>query len=462
MHGRRLALTALLAALALPAAAYAAPSGPVAQACAPAGSAAVALCYGADVVTRDGQAYATPDRYKNAIAAYQRSWTHTALLLQSELGNDVGFANAPWIGTHNSFNSIAEEGPSLSDTDSNQQLKLTDQLQLDMRTLEIDVHWFPSPRSGGYAPVVCHAGAVSEHDGCTTERLLGSILAELRAWLDKHPRQVLLLYVEDHIDRGYEQAAHAFLSQLGPYLYRTHTSGSCVKLPMTLTRDDVLAAGKQVVVVSGCGPAGAINWRSVAFDWSSHVEERPHGYQDYPNCGPDYSRATYDSKLVRYYEDSTWLTTSTAQLGQSTVDDGITQQTAAAMERCGVDMINFDQLVPGDGRLTSLVWSWKPGEPESYADCVGASENSGGFHWYTSACTANALPACRTTSGGWIVPQVLVTEADAAAACANAGAVFDVPRTGYENELLRAAANGSPVWLGYVRGSSGFQPVNPR
>src|SRR3954464_2463475 len=101
----------LVSALLAPAAAGAAPNGPFARTCAPAGSTAVAVCYGADVVTRDAESYALPDRYKSAIASYQNSWTHSALSSQYGLANDVGFVNAPWIGTHNSFNSIPEEGP---------------------------------------------------------------------------------------------------------------------------------------------------------------------------------------------------------------------------------------------------------------------------------------------------------------------------------------------------------------
>src|SRR6185312_16004608 len=118
---------------------------------------------------------------------------------------------------------------------------------------------------------------------------------------------------------------------------------------------------------SGCGAGAA--WPGSAFDWSSHVETRPVAFQDFPRCGPDYTRATYDSKLVRYFEDSTWLTTAAANVGQSSVDDGITPATAAAMTRCGVDLISMDQLQPGDERLAALVWSWAPGEPGAAGGC---------------------------------------------------------------------------------------------
>ena len=88
MTRRSLAVALVMAAIA-PASAGAAPTGPFAQACEPAGSTAVAVCYGADVVTRDGEAYAQPDRFEPAIEAYERSWTHRALDLQYALSDDV-------------------------------------------------------------------------------------------------------------------------------------------------------------------------------------------------------------------------------------------------------------------------------------------------------------------------------------------------------------------------------------
>jgi hypothetical protein len=461
MTRRSLAAALVACAVALaPGSAGAAPSGPLAQACAPAGSTAVALCYGGDVVTRDAQAYAQPGRFEAAIRAYERSWAHRALGLQYALADDVGFASAPWPGTHNSFNSIAEEGPSLSDTDANQQLTLTDQLRLDMRSLELDVHWFPSLRAGGaYAPVVCHAGAVSEHDGCTTERLLGPILDELAAWLHAHRDQVLLLYIEDHIDSGYPVAAATIKSELGSLVYPTgSTNGTCVKLPLTRTRDDVLASGAQVVIVSGCGSGSA--WRSVAFDWSNHVEERPHDYQGPPKCGPDFSRATYDSTLVRYYEDSTWLTTGAAQLGQGSVDDGLTPATVRAMISCGVDLFGFDQLEPGDGRAEALVWSWAPGQPGARGGCAVAGSDGG---WSSTSCRSRHRVACRDSDGSWFVPaHAKVPFNGAAKVCQDAGGEFSAPRTGYENALLADAASRVPLWLAYVKDGDEWAALDRR
>jgi hypothetical protein len=450
---RRSHLLALLLALCISAPAAAAPpSGQLAAQCAPAGSQAAFLCYTGDVAERDAQAYAQPNRFEPAIQAYERSQTHQALAMQYELANDIGFVNAPWLGTHNSFNSIAQQGPALSTTDANQQLTLTDQLRLDMRSLEIDVHWFPSVRAGGQnASVVCHAGAVSDHDGCSTEPLLGPVLDQVAGWLHGHSDQVLLLYVEDHLAGGYDSAAATIKQSLGSLVYGTgSTGGSCVDLPQTLTRNDVLAAGAQVVIVSGCGTGGA--WRSSAFSWRTHVEETPHGFKPFPDCGPNFTRSDYNTKLVRYFEDSTWLSSGASQADGSE-GDGITPRTAAEMTRCGVDLFGFDQLVPGDGRLDAVVWSWAQGEP-ARGSCASMGADG---RWSSGACRQKHPAACRAADGSWTLTDHALKAADAARACTKSGAKFDVPRTGYDDESLRLVTGGTRVWLGISRTRDGWR-----
>ena len=432
-------------ALALPAAAQAAPDGPLAGQCRQVDAHLVTPCYGADVVSRDAQAHcraagACPSD-EQAIAGYERSWTHRALAFQEALSRDVPLRDAPWIGTHNSFNSIAEMGPTLSDTDSNQRLRLTDQLREDMRSLELDLHWLPSPYAGGAsAPVVCHGEG---NAGCTIEKPLGPVLDEIATYLRAHRDAVLLLYLEDQLDGGdaHDAAAAAIRQSLGALVYAPPAGGGCARLPLDLTKADVLKRGAQVVIVSGCGEGAA--WRGQAFDWSSHVEERPHGFQDFPRCGPDYDRATYDTRLVRYYEDSTWLTTAGSNAGQSTVDDGITPATAAAMARCGVDLIGLDQLQPADDRLAALVWSWAPGEPSRASGCVVQRADA---RWASARCAGRRPAACRRADGSWAT-SAPVPAGGAADACREAAMTFAMPRTGYENARLRAAAGGETAWL---------------
>ena len=291
--------------------------------------------------------------------AQDPEWVQRALALQYDLAGDVEMRNLPWVGTHNSFNSVAEMGPTLSTQDDNQQIRIVDQLNQGVRSIELDLHWFPSGSGGGFAPVVCHARGEEEgHAGCTTEKEFTVVLDTVAGWLRANPGQVLMLYLEDDLgSQGHDVAAAQLEEKLGDLIYRPPGGDqACVPLPMALTRNDIRAAGKQVLAVSGCGKGSA--WQSLLFDWSFREEERPRGYRDFPDCDPTIERAKYDAKLIRYYEDSTQLT---ANVG--TPDEGITLETAGRLTRCGVDLTGFDQLALEDQRLAGLVWSWAEAEP---------------------------------------------------------------------------------------------------
>jgi hypothetical protein len=417
---------------------------------------------------------------RGEVDAHESSWLHRALSLQYELAADVPLRDAPWIGTHNSFNSTSEL-PTLSHTDSNQQLSLTDQLRIDVRSLELDVHSVPSPRSGADqpAPVVCHGAEL--HAGCTWERPLGEVLDEIAAWLAAHPDQVLLLYLEDHLDSeaDHDRAAAELDSRLTSadgsrsLIQRTGGgAGGCATLPLDTTRADVLAAGAQVVLVGRCGSGAA--WRADVFDWGPvEVESRAHGYRDHPTCdqdpdgdgAPELDRTTYGARLVRYYEDSTWLTRVASQAGQATTDDGISPETAGRMVRCGVDLLGFDQILPRDGRLEAVAWSWAPGEPAGGGAC--AVQGSDG-RWRAHACGERHAAACRATDGTWVVVGPPVPYSAAAVRCGARGLRLAVPRTGRENALLldaarRAGAAGpGGVWLGHRLAAGRWTAQDPR
>lgn len=400
-------------------------------------------------------------------------WAQRALADQYELGSDIGWTNAPWAGTHNSFNSTGQVGFTLSASDANQQIVNTAQLDAGIRSLELDVH--KSPPTNEIR--VCHGrGADQLHLGCTNEKLLAPTLAEIAMWLDSPAGedQVLLLYLEDHMAdaAGYDAAAAIVTQQLGSRVY-TPPAGGCSEVPGDLTRNAIRAAGKQVLIVSDCGPG--TGWAGVAFNWDSHVESRPVDYADVPDCGPDYDRATYDSKVVRYYEDSTALTSTVSIIGQATADDGITPPTAAAMVRCGVDLIGLDQVTgPADPRLEAMVWSWQVNRPKARTDgrprgCAiqqrfiqvapefGDEPRTG---WFDRICrTQTHQLACRDEAGTWLVTAREHLRAKGEKVCARRGAALSTPSTGYEAQQLAAAmdeAGASRVWLAIRRGDPGW------
>lgn len=377
---------------------------------------------------------------------YRKTWLHRAAAFQYRLAHALPLLKTPWLGTHNSFNSAGDD-PTLSHTDSNQQLSLSQQLSIDMRSLELDLHYVRN------AVVVCHGrGAEEAHLGCTTERTFAEVLPEIGTWLEKHPTQVLLLYLEDDLGdpAGYPETLQVLDDVLGNAIYKPSasemTDKGCANLPLGISRDDVRKRGAQVVLVGKC----RAGWASHVYGWDDvHVESgSTPDYKPFPACDATYGRDVYDSKLVRYYEDSTFVATAIdpAQTPAQREADALSPEKVASMTRCGVGLFGFDQLLPNDGRIKASIWSWTKNEPNAKGGRCGLGRADG--RWLTRPCGTRHQAVCRSAAGLTLTPRA-VPYAAARAACGSKGASFDLPRTGYENAQLRQLAGKSGVWLRY-------------
>lgn len=418
------ALAAVVCLAGLPASAPAAVADECADAPQP------TLCHGAAVLRRD----LTPVPAA-AVDAAAAGPTTRALAFQHRLGDTVPFADAPWLGTHNSFNTPAQVGTTPSSLDSNQRVGLVDQLRLGVRSLEVDVHLV------GGRPVVCHGAEL--HAGCTIERPLRPVLDEVAAWSRAHRDDVLLLYLEDHLDSeaGYAEGARQVREAFGDLLFAPAAGeADCRSLPLDLTRRAVRAAGRSVVAIGNCGTGRA--WPGVVHDFGKIKDERrPEGGDP---CAP---APEADKPIFRVFEDSTFVTQGGSEAGATTADQGLTPDTVRALLGCGVDLLGFDQLLPGDPRLDAAVWSWAPDEPRA-ASCTMQLATG---RWATSSCQRRRRAACATRAGGWVVPRGTAVQARARALCRRAGGRFAAPRTGRENAELRAAAGTRTVWLPVTR-----------
>jgi hypothetical protein len=380
------------------------------------------------------------------VDAYGKTWLHRAAAFQYRLGRPLPLADAQWLGTHNSFNSVNNE-PTASHTDSNQQLSLSQQLDIDMRSLELDLHYVLGQ------VLVCHGQGPDEANfGCTNEPRFADVLPQVVDWLKAHPKQVLLLYLEDELGdpAGYAQAVDVLNRELGTMILRPSpsqmTSKGCANLPLDASRDSVLSAGAQVVLVGNCRSG----WASDVFSWDdNHVESgSTPAYRPFPACDSTYGRDVYDVKLVRYYEDSTFVSSAVdpAQSPSQHEADSLTPEKVASMTRCGVNLFGFDQILPDDGRIDASIWSWLKDQPDRSRGRCAVQRSDG--RWLTRPCGTRRRAACRD-AGDWTLTPRAVTFAGANAACRSQGARFGLPRTGYENSQLRAAAGKRAAWLDY-------------
>lgn len=368
--------------------------------------------------------------------AYERSWVHRALSLQRRLADDIPLHRSLLPHTHNSFNAPVYAPPTVTNQDPNQLYSITDQLRMDIRAIELDVHWVPSlygNRATRFkAATLCHGQVqAGVHIGCSTDRPLRYGLQELRTWLEQpqNRREFVLLYLENALDG--DATAHRLVGDeirrtLGPLVERPPTGRPCAPIDTSVSPAQMRARGHRVLIVGNCGPGAWGTWvheRGGPTTWTESGSSPGDDYRCTPRRG---------TELVRRFEDSTWLS--------ATVDgrrSQLTAREAAAMATCGVNLVGFDQLTPEDPRLAAIVWSWAPDEPKA-GRCVAT--NAAG-RWVAEPCGRTALVACSAAPSQWTV---------ATDTCPR-GFVFSVPRNGFENALLRAAANGRSVRLNYPR-----------
>jgi hypothetical protein len=410
------------------------------------------------------------------VAAYQNSGVHAALALQRDLTSTAPLWDEQITHTHNSFNSSAyrltTDGaapsyyPTLTNMDPNQVLSLSDQLDLDVRFLELDLHWVPSPygtaATGGKWVTLCHGNSsivAGIHVGCTADRPFEDGLAEIKAWLDAHPGEFVFLYLENQLSG--DPMAHELAGQLladafpGSQVFAPPSNQPCAPMPLDRSRDEMRAAGARVLIVGNCD---ATNGAATA--WGTLVHERgPRWTEDgdpthysAADCAADRAARQAHTDFRRWFGDSTWLTAMTAH---GTNPDAATVATLVA---CGANIVGLDQLTADDDRLAAQVWSWSPAEAlNPSGSCVAQQGTDGAApgRFAGAPCADHHPFACSTPDRQWHVTTASGAWSDGSATCAAefAGSTFGVPVNGLQNVLVteaRPTADGE-VWLNLTR-----------
>lgn len=403
---------------------------------------------------------------ERSVQNYLAGPVHRALAQQYRLSMTLPLAEAQLPATHNSFNyTNANVPPTLSGMDPDQLYSLVNQLDLDMRFLELDLHWYPSLGApGGYAPILCHG--FDNHLGCTFERPATAGLQEIRRWLDAHPDQVIVLYIENRLDDSVDDVtkslpagAAVIESTLGntsardllfrPSQVQPGSSCDTQAIPRGVSMAQILASGKQVLLFtnSGCGQNAA--WDALGFNDSNVAEKgRPVTVQ-YPDCY--FSRAQYESSYTRFFDSST-LVDVLAGGGNA---QPMTSADIHEMMKCGANAPGPNFLDPQADQLAGFAWSWSYGQPLS-SPTQQCAVHSGDGRFQAEACGQFLRYACQAPDG-WHISSGAGQFAGGALGCIGQGA-FAVPRTGYQNELLKAAkaqAGVDRVWLAYTAGNDG-------
>ncbi len=372
--------------------------------------------------------------WAGAIDDLNNSWTGKTLQKQRLLDINSPLSKNSIQGSHNSFNSDVYSTFNVSVgfryPDAQQKYSVYDQLKMGSRFIELDVHWTTKMESLFSYPhrlLLCHnggSGVCSINDKYFTENL-----GEIKNWLNSSDsaNQVLILYIEDHTEGHQQDAYNQLNSYLGNFIYR---SGGCQSIPETLTKQQILAAGKKVIV---WGDGGCRN----NYDWSETV---------FTGLGA----------ISRKAEDRTSAATLVGQDKRFSTSD-IRNYFAD-----GTNLVNLDDIVPNDGRLAAGIWSWDNNEPNNSGgsqDCALQWVNG---RWDDQSCYAAYAYACENAAGQWKIAtdKGYWSYGDNECAALDDGSYhFAVPTNAQANQQLKQAkeaAGLTHVWINHDdRGSEG-------
>lgn len=391
----------------------------------------------------------------SAMAETTEEWGHRVLNLQANLDLTVPLAQSMWVGTHNSFANPQND----SLWDYNQPYSLDNQLSKGVRELVFDVHWYNSQM------VVCHNNSNEAClDGTTGNRKLTNSLDDIKQWLnkDENRNQVIMLKIEmtDAARRNINKIESKIEGSMGSYVYgpnveSTHgdlnSSTGCTALPSsTLTKKDVLDAGKNVIIYNthGCISDGGFN--DLSFYGDNNLDNENAVYK--LEAWSDSKSATVMSRVKdAMTRDKSYMTTATnVKMQPNNVEDWM---------RAGLNIFELYGFDANDSRWNKdgeqtiqaehMVWSWNNKEPNDYGsgeDCAMITSNGKMNDW---VCSNQIAYACYTATTGWTKTVATGKWSDGAAACSNEGSVFSVPTNLVELDKLNTVRGSDYVWVNY-------------
>lgn len=448
------------------------------------------------------------------VTEMQQSWTGWALAAQREgLGVDEPYNWLQHFDTHNAYNNSAD-GYILP----NQTYSLSDQLNLGVRSIEIDAHFLDGNLKA------CHGQ--DDGLGCSLfDRLFDNAIKEVANWLDAHPNEVIFLRLEEYVDDP--EAAQDYLdilhARLGDRVW-TSADAPAGNTPGAAwpSLREMRAQNKQVIILSYHAHAldGAL-WQYPVIEQSGSFFEADNpqnicqGYFDLTadpegdhavtldNDGTKFNWRGGDGKgigfddrtflafneIVRLTESRPVLETvleapettllldagRVAQLASCRATiismDFMNAQGETPTDTCVAADLSLHDCRAPDQRMKAGVWSFAEGDYGQYGDAFALDADTG--RWHSTPADAQLRFACARLREGapstwedpgmseWKLTSATGSFFEGGAACAELGPgwEFSAPRIGWQNARLLEQLGHGAVWLNVTDLDQEGQPI---
>lgn len=364
------------------------------------------------------------------------------LALQHRLDYEVPLSQITVVSSHNTYNSKDWGYPY-----PNHRRDLIDQLNAGIRGVNYDVHTVNSFETlchfQGTSSFTCRVPETDpiydEYPELDPPKSFAYGLQQLNNWLDAHPDEVVILVLEDYIDQSrHDEATQAIKDNIRSKVYRPALTGSCQRLPLaTLTKQQVLDAGKQLIITSAedCDHTHS-GWRKWVWDVNSkHYKGNKYKKADLTRRDDRWSFVYEDRSVVGVFSNN------------------LSGDEVAEVMRKGAGVIALDMILK-ENRHDKAIWSWKADEPNSDSgkNCAVQSSNS---KWQALKCYRTYRHACQDPeSGDWALSASAGAWKNGDSACQSLGNyIFSMPVNAGENASLNAVrtqAGVDYVWLNYT------------
>ncbi len=318
-------------------------------------------------------------------------WAEEALALQEFLDTTNTFNMTTWVGAHNAY-----ANDEWGYFDPNQTLKPKNLLYAGARQMEYD------PRKDDSGDLrLCH-GDCSFWGG---EKTFADGLEQIEKFLQSYPNSVVFLKLE--MDDAFSKTADKLESKLGDYIYKPtagqiSTGNACPGRyglePEYLTKADILAAGKNVIVFAGNGKLGDcpgssafMRWVHVGLEYESSGWQLKFDSPDSPSESGDYYE---QGRMTLVHDPNTFN-----NINGGGADQVFTPSNVDSYMRKGhnvFELYNFngdDTLLFEDVKAKHMVWSWNTNEPAGNGDCAVVNDTVGSL-FNDTACNYNLRFAC--------------------------------------------------------------------
>src|SRR3990167_4929228 len=161
---------------------------------------------------------ASPDL--NTLYVNDGSTLAESIALQNQLDRYEPLNFEQFLGSHNSAASrhytTSSNHYNMSYSDPDNYLTLTDQLNMGVRQIELDLVWFDNTIT------LCHNHVSAKLEGilCDSNSPLSATLTEIKTWIEKNPHAALMVYLDVNLPlAGKVTNLDVDLAKLEPYIF---------------------------------------------------------------------------------------------------------------------------------------------------------------------------------------------------------------------------------------------------